>query len=375
MTYRLTILLLLTLTLGAAQAAAQEATAVAPIPEVDRVSLLPAEGAPDGAECAGDNLLTNPSFEGQYSGYIPPNGHPDCPAGICQTAQMAPGWTPWWRSHDPADPGWIIRMPEYKPADPDFDDPPRVRSGDAAQQYFTFFATHEAGFYQKVAATPGVSYCFSIWGHSWSADDDDDAYSGPMDGLLDQKIGIDPTGGEDWQSPDVIWSAPRRQYDFYGLFAIEAIAQAAEITVFTYSQPAYAVKHNDVYWDDAFVSAAGSMDPTEALTFLADVGDPGNQSQAAEINLEGDPSLTWTAVLSPGGSLPPANITLTPTSGGPDDDLTVTVNTTGLAVADYAAAIRIDAGAAIPGSPATIDVLVIVAPELFAGYIPQALRP
>lgn len=209
------------------------------------------------------NLVDNPSFEGQYSAYIPPNGHPDCPAGICATAQMAPNWIPWWRSHDPSDPDYIIRMPEYKPASPIFNDPVRVRSGQAAQQYFTFFSTHEAGFLQQSAVIPGVTYRFQVWGHSWSAQDDDDAYSGPEDGLLIQKVGIDPTGGDDWQSANIIWGAERLQYDIYGLFEIAATAQAPTMTLFVYSQPAFPVKHNDVYWDDAtlFVVNQGTTPP------------------------------------------------------------------------------------------------------------------
>lgn len=205
------------------------------------------------------NLVENESFEGQYSAYIPPNGHPDCPAGICITAQMAPNWTPWWRSHDPNDPDWIIRMPEYKPADPIFNDPPRVRTGQAAQQLFTFFSTHEAGFLQKVPVFPGFTYQFQIWGHSWSAQDDDDAYSGPQDGKLYQKVGLDPTGGDDWQSNNIIWSGERMQYDTYGLFEISATAQAPTMTVYVYSRPNFAVKHNDVYWDDAKLVLVGEF--------------------------------------------------------------------------------------------------------------------
>ena len=102
---------------------------------------------------AGTNLLANPSFEGQYSSFMPPNGHPDCPAGICTTAQMAPNWSPWWLSHNPSDPGHIIRMPEYKPASSIFTNPPRVRTGDSAQQFFTFFSTHRAGLMQQVPVT------------------------------------------------------------------------------------------------------------------------------------------------------------------------------------------------------------------------------
>ena len=63
----------------------------------------------DVEECVGatDNLLRNPSFEGQYDSYTPPVVIPDCPWGICMSAQVAPEWTPYWRSHDENDPSHI----------------------------------------------------------------------------------------------------------------------------------------------------------------------------------------------------------------------------------------------------------------------------
>jgi hypothetical protein len=109
----------------------------------------------------GANLLQNPSFEGEYSAYVPPGGHPDCPTGVCTSVQMADGWTPYWLSPtETSDPD--IRNPEYKPATEDVPPPPRVHDGERAQQYFSFEGTHEAGFYQQVAVTAGGDYCFSI---------------------------------------------------------------------------------------------------------------------------------------------------------------------------------------------------------------------
>ena len=319
------------------------------------------------------NLIVNPSFEGEYSAYEPPEGHPDCDLGVCQTAQMAPGWTPWWRSHDPADDDWIIRMPEYKPASPVFTDPVRVRTGDAAQQYFTFFSTHEAGFYQQVTVTPGFEYCFSIWGHSWSAQDDDDAYSGPEDGILMQKVGVDPTGGTDWQSPDITWTEPITQYDVYGQFAVTATAQAPTITVFVYSQPSYPVKHNDVYWDDAFVPA--TMDITvNGTTFLEAVDAPAVTTHTIQIesDLVGGTPVTWTAAFSPTGTFTP---TLSASSGQGGDPLTVTVDSSGYVTGTYTATLVITSTPAIYGSPAVIPMRLIVAPEIYDVALPAILKP
>lgn len=319
------------------------------------------------------NLVENPSFEGAYSAYVPPDGHPDCDLGVCQTAQMAAGWTPWWRSHDPADPGYIIRMPEYKPASAVFTDPVRVRTGDAAQQYFTFFSTHEAGFYQQVTVTAGLEYCFSIWGHSWSAQDDDDAYSGPDDGILSQKIGIDPTGGTDWQSPDITWTEPITQYDVYGQFAVTATAQAPVITVFVYSQPTYAVKHNDVYWDDAFVPARMVVN-VNGTTILEPVNEPTLATRIVQIDsdLVGGMPVTWTAALSPTGTFTP---TFSASSGMAGEPLTVTVDSSGYVTGTYTATIVISSTPIADGSPAVIPLTLIVAPEIYDVALPAILRP
>lgn len=319
-----------------------------------------------GGECQGANLLLNPSFEGQYSAYIPPNGHPDCPAGICNTAQMAPNWTPWWLSHDPDDPPYIIRMPEYKPADPIFTDPVRVRTGEAAQQYFTFFSNHKAGFYQQAAVAPGALLCFSIWGHSWSAQDDDDAYSGPEDGHLVQKIGIDPTGGTEWQSTNIIWGSEREQYDQYGLFEIQAVAQSPIVTVFVYSYPEFPVKHNDVYWDDAFLSVVELRVPA-SLAVIADVDLPGVFTQPMPIELTGFAGLSWAASLEPGGTLTP---TLSAWSGPAGESPTVTIDSTGLVTGTYTATLMIVSEPVVPGSPATVAITLRVVPEVAYAYLP-----
>jgi hypothetical protein len=302
------------------------------------------------------NMANNPSFEGQYSPYIPPNGHPDCPSGICITAQMAPNWTPWWRSHNPNDPEYIIRMPEYKPADPIFNNPSRVRSGQAAQQYFTFFSTHEAGFYQQVSVEPGKNYIFRIWGHAWSAQDDDDAYSGPQDGDLNQKVGIDPTGGTDWQSSNIVWSAERMQYDTYGRFEVSASAQSPTMTVYVYSRPSYAVKHNDVYWDDA------QLIPLDV---------PQIEDYVVYINWLGGPNTEWYATLDPSGTVTPI---LSSDNGMDGDPLIVTLDSNGFSTGTYTTMLTLTADPAVPESPVSIPVTLIVAEEISTNYIPMVMN-
>ncbi|MCL4869615.1 MAG: LysM peptidoglycan-binding domain-containing protein [Anaerolineae bacterium] len=206
---------------------------------------------------AQENLLVNPGFEGPYSDYVPNPPIPDCASGRCTTAQMAAGWWPWWVSQVSGDPDWKNRMPEYKPAEAPFTN--RVHGGARAQQYFTFHSTHTAGLWQRVNVPANARLQFSIWGHAWSAADDEPFSNYPTP--VNMRIGIDPTGGTNPFSPNIVWSGTANAYDYYVLFSVEAQAQGDAVTVFTYSAPIEARKHNDVYWDDASLTVIGAGVP------------------------------------------------------------------------------------------------------------------
>ncbi len=326
--------------------------------------------------CVGTNLLTNPSFEGEYEPYVmPAPGHPDCqtwdvnePNQYCERVKTADGWHPYWRN-TPRNENWENIQPEYVPSLP-HEQPPRVYSGDKSQHYFSFWSTHEAGFYQQQSAIVGGNYCFSIYGHSWSSRLTLPGFlSDPNDhGSLFQKVGIDPTGGTDWESPNIIWSDERMQYDEFGLFKIETIAQAETITVFAYSRPDVPVKHNDVYWDDAVLTVEKAMSiDTTSIALMSEVGTPESLTQTVGISLT--PSLNWTAVLD-------TNDTVTPTvslmSG--DDSVTsidITLDTTGLAVGSYSTTLTFTADdPEATGSPHVVPIQVFVVNDIYSVYLP-----
>jgi len=191
------------------------------------------------------NLLQNPGFEGGYFAW-----------SYINEVQVAHGWTPWWREHTDADPPATYFRPEYKQAN-GYIYPNRVHGGAAAQQWFTFHATHQAGMYQQVFnVTPGTRYRFTIWAQVWSSTQDSaDVSVEPAYPNL--QIGIDPTGNWSPWANEVIWSGTYAFYDYWGQLAVEAVAQNNVITVFMRSQPDIPVKHNDVYWDDAALVAVG----------------------------------------------------------------------------------------------------------------------
>jgi hypothetical protein len=385
-----TLLLSLPLITLAAQAGAAER-------ELPAVPVAVTEPGDDIDLCIGENLLENPSFEGEYASYVPPEGHPDCPADICTTAQMAPGWTPWWRSNSGL-PDDYDRNPEYKatwPADLGATGPgDRVRSGVHAQQYFSFYGTHIAGVYQQVPVTPGRTYRFCIWGHSWSAGEyvdyyenpptipDIDYVSGPQFGIMMQRVGIDPLGGTEWPvdgtGENIVWGPAREQYDYWGQFSVEIAAEAETLTVYTLSDPMWAVRNNDVYWDDAalveLADATMTVTPETGLVFLADVDDPRAQSRRLQVGFNPDNGYEWTALVSSGSTLVP---TVSPLSGDSAVPLEIAVDSAGLGVGTYTAAVTVSAtDGAIGGSPVDILVTLHVVGELSEFYLPIAvLRP
>ncbi|MDT8306053.1 MAG: LysM peptidoglycan-binding domain-containing protein [Anaerolineae bacterium] len=219
--------------------------------------LLTAAVASRPAIAQSGNLLQNPSFEGGYSAYRPQTAqeHTDCPSGICNTAQVPAGWRPWWAKE------WATDVnPEYKPATQPFAN--RIHSGDRAAQYFSFHSTHKAGFLQQVSVPANATVQFTIWGQAWVSNED----SGGSDASnpINMRIGIDPTGGTNPYSGNVVWSGTLHPYDAYQQFSVQAQAQGSTVTVFTYSAPSFPFKHNDVYWDDAALVVVGAGTPSPA---------------------------------------------------------------------------------------------------------------
>jgi hypothetical protein len=149
---------------------------------------------PVGAE--GPNLIKNWSFE--EGSWAPPG---------MTTSNLGNSWAPWWRSPGATEtkpfPGYLF-IPEYgvRRGDPF----PPFKDSNGMQKMHTFSASHEAGFWQKVSGlSPGTPYLFTIWAWGFSANKDGNT-SDNNPGALAKAIGIDPTGGQDGLSGNVVWS-------------------------------------------------------------------------------------------------------------------------------------------------------------------------
>lgn len=188
------------------------------------------------ADCPG-NVLVNPGFEEGFS---------DRGAG---EVSVANGWFPWYQDGPFQDQGYY-RRPEYKPEDAARYGYRRIHSGNWAQKQFNTYATHNAGILQQVKVTPASQLTFSAWVQVWSSQyPDPDTVVEP--GNYRVYIGIDPTGGTDWSSPNVVWSEPRMEYNTWMRLEVKAKAQADTITVFLRGHPEFRTQFNDSYWDDA----------------------------------------------------------------------------------------------------------------------------
>lgn len=139
----------------------------------------------------------------------------------------------------------------------------RVHGGYQAQKYFTYGRMHEAGLMQRVEGiAPGAKLRFSVYMQAWMCFNFDKCDWGklsdePSDMHL--RVGIDPTGGTDPFSANIVWSGEQPAWDEYVLFSVEAVAQGSAVTVFTHSRADWdwARTNNDVYIDDASLVVVG----------------------------------------------------------------------------------------------------------------------
>lgn len=193
-------------------------------------------GTTSACPAGGQNLLMNPSFEGSYTAF-----------GAFKELNHAANWFPWWQD------GANNLRPEFKPAEASVV-PNRIHSGTTAQQYFKSFGQFKAGLYQSVLnVTPGSRLQFSAHGQAWSCEEFNLCPNGnsvnPANMLM--RVGIDPTGDNNWSADTVVWSAYFNPLDQWQVSCVEAVAERDVVTVFLWASPDGPRQNQDIYWDDA----------------------------------------------------------------------------------------------------------------------------
>lgn len=206
-------------------------------------------------------LLKNPGFEGincPADGWCPDNWTRDTFTGVPYGEIYTPqGWVTFWSEGvNPAD-GRKFGRPECKviPNQPPFVGPPaRIRSGRYAIMQFGFYRAIDSGVYQVVSGlSPGATVQLSAYAHAWSCDQDSEGATSCGDTYqMLFRVGIDPNGGTDPWSPNIIW-AGGYSYDQYRLIGpVQAqVGPGGVVTVFLRATAKWPYKHNDAYWDDA----------------------------------------------------------------------------------------------------------------------------
>ena len=198
------------------------------------------------AQCAG-NIALNPNMEDGFS---------ERGAGEVKAAN---GWIPYWQD-GPGQGDGFNKRPEYQPEDAARFGRRRVHEGNWAQKWMTTFATHHGGMYQQVNVPPGSTVRFSAWAQAWSSSKDDPSYS--VDGAYAMSIGIDPTGGTDFNSGNVVWSGKQWSLDQWVQLGVETVAKAGTVTLYLRGDAEWRVKHNDAYFDEICVTFQAPPPPT-----------------------------------------------------------------------------------------------------------------
>ena len=138
--------------------------------------------------------------------------------------------------------------------------------GDQAQNMWSSYE-FDAGIYQQIAVIPGQDYGFDIGMVTF--------WRGPgypdSDGLMSRQVGIDPFGGTDPTSSNIIWSDPNANDKAWVYMDVAATAQTMTMTVFAKVQAPEneSVNHTDlnmVYFDAAHADLAPSTTLTTSLS-------------------------------------------------------------------------------------------------------------
>ncbi|NJL94471.1 MAG: hypothetical protein HC915_12480 [Anaerolineae bacterium] len=150
--------------------------------------------APQSLAQEGENLLQNGGFEGNY---VAVGGDP--------SLQVAPNWQPWSLPPPTGAPSSVNLRPDYAPAPAN-----RVRSGNAAQEYNTFFATHDGGVYQRVPVTSGAELAFSAYVYVWSSATFEQPDVSDQPQGVEVQVGIDPFWRPGWRQRGYYLVGPGR---------------------------------------------------------------------------------------------------------------------------------------------------------------------
>lgn len=195
------------------------------------------------------NLLNNPDFE-------QPHGD-----GVSLTAP--PGWSVRGSESSGLVGRYLLRGTEVVANI-------GINSGNGSFDAYKGWTAYSISLYQTVGGIqPGTAVRASAFGRIWSCDSDAEA---AIDGCIggdgsvgDQlntgatfRVGIDPTGANDPNSANIVWSSPTNPYQGFQQMVVDATASAGSVTIVLNASMQIPVRHQHVFWDTASLTAGGS---------------------------------------------------------------------------------------------------------------------
>jgi LysM repeat protein len=190
------------------------------------------------------NLLRDGGFEGTYTS----RGRSDfnIPADWNVWVATAPR-TESWMNLEP------VAFPHNGPG-------PNPQSGARAMNFNRGFATFTVAIYQQVNVAAGSNVIGSAFGYLRTcniAPGFDNCGSAVESGAF-TRVGIDPTGGTDPNSPSIIWSNNALPHDRWEQMTVNATATAGTITFFIYGTQRWPSSLNNLYFDTATLTGGGT---------------------------------------------------------------------------------------------------------------------
>ena len=213
-----------------------------------------------GSAEAQTGLLTNSSFEEPYT-----NG-------------IAGNWYTWYEERNmnaDCNTTAVMRRPTWSAEIVGGNGGQLHFDGTRSQHISSNFATWRGGMFQSVPATPGSVYRFGVWSLGRAGND---AYPAPSDRSVNMsvRVGIDPNGGSDWWSNEIIWGPRISPHDFWQEAAVSVQATGQAVSVFVDANFAGAGncrRHLDMWFDTASLTTVLAA-PTLPLVRVTDNASP-----------------------------------------------------------------------------------------------------
>jgi LysM repeat protein len=195
------------------------------------------------------NLLQDPGFEGPYVN----RGRPDL---------NTPAAWPIWLQQGPTGQEWENRG-DHVYAFP-HNAAPQVLSFPASLNLNGGFVQFAAAVYQQVTVPNNANLIGSVgvWIQSCNTRDNNGNFvpgacgSTPFSEAF-VRVGVDPTGGTDPNSPGIIWGPSIAPLDHWETATVNATAIGTQVTFFIYTNSRWPTDFNNRYYDNASLVVGG----------------------------------------------------------------------------------------------------------------------